>query len=92
MDDRYRAVVQKIRESSVGFLDAVSDPDEDIAITDVDGNAVVGFGDPGETIVIKLDCTWPVLTPLISPFFPDGEYNFPVFAAMRNEAFAESGP
>lgn len=83
---RYRAVVQKIKDSSMGFFDKVMNED-DITVTDVDGAPVAGFGEPGQTLVITLDCTWPLLTPLVSPFFPEGDYKFTVGATMRNEAF-----
>jgi len=44
-------------------------------------------GGPGEIIVVRLNCTWPVLTPLIRPFFSEGEYNFTVASTMKNELF-----
>jgi hypothetical protein len=44
-------------------------------------------GDPGEIIVIRLHCTWPVITPLIRPFFSGGNYHFTVASTMRNEQF-----
>lgn len=84
---RYRAVIQKIRQMSIGFFDRVVDPAEDITITDVGGSEKGDFGGPGETVVIKLNCTWPLVTPLIKPFFPGGEYHFTVGATMRNELF-----
>jgi hypothetical protein len=37
--------------------------------------------------VLRLDCSWPVLTPMLRPFFSDGKYRFSVAATMRNEAF-----
>jgi len=36
------------------------------------------FGKPGEPVEIELDCSWPLLTPLVSPFFPDGQYRFSI--------------
>ena len=44
-------------------------------------------GNAGEIIVVKLNCTWPLLTPFISSFFTNGEYNFTVASTMRNEMF-----
>lgn len=90
--DRFNAVLQKIEQTSMGFFDRVVDPESDITISDVDGNSLGGFGDPGELIVIRLNCTWPLLTPLISPFFLNGKYNFTVGAAMRNEFFPQPEP
>lgn len=84
--DRYRAVVQKIRDNSMGFFDKVM-KEEDIKITRPDGTPVAGFGASSEIIVITLNCTWPLMTPLVSPFFNDGKYTFTVGATMKNEGF-----
>jgi Flp pilus assembly protein TadG len=81
---RDAAVLEKIKKSSLGLYDKVVD---DTEVTDADGNAVAGFGQPGETIVINLNCSWPLLTPLIRPFFSEGTYHFTVSTAMRNEMF-----
>ena len=107
-DDRFRAMVQKIKDSSMGFYERVLDPGN-IIVESVDGSEVKKTyhydggtpgdpsddeaweifypGGPGEIIVIKLNCTWPVITPLIRPFFSDGEYNFTVASTMKNELF-----
>ena len=109
-DDRFRAMVEKIKSQSMGFFDQVLDSDGDIEVEDVnhvdikrdfeydfnsDGdtddtdetwNAYVP-GNAGEIIVVKLNCTWPLLTPFISSFFTNGEYNFTVSSTMRNEMF-----
>jgi hypothetical protein len=107
-DDRFRAMVQKIKDNSMGIFDRVLDPG-DITIEYVDGSDVkytynydggtpsdpsddeaweVFYpGEPDDLIVVKLNCTWPVLTPLIRPFFSDGEYNFTVASTMKNELF-----
>ena len=58
------------------------------------GNAM--FGAAGETVVLQLNCTWPVVTPawrLMAMLNPSnqssspGQYAFSVAATMRNEAF-----
>jgi len=107
-DDRFRAMIQKVKDSSMGIYDRVIDP-EDITVHYVDGSDVKKTihydggtsgdtsddeewevfypGGPGEIIVIRLNCTWPVITPLIRPFFSDGEYNFTVASTMKNELF-----
>ncbi|APG28688.1 hypothetical protein A7E78_13110 [Syntrophotalea acetylenivorans] len=85
-DDRLRpaAVAEKIKLSSLGLYDSVV---TDMVVTDPDGNVLGGFGGPGETLVINLQCSWPLLTPLIRPFFDGGTYNFQVSSTMRNENF-----
>jgi hypothetical protein len=107
-NDRFRAMVQKIKYNSMGIFDYVLDPG-DITIEYVDGSDVKKMyhydggtpsdpsddeawevfypGEPDDLIVVKLNCTWPVLTPLIRPFFSDGEYNFTVASTMKNELF-----
>lgn len=84
--DRLRpaAVAEKIKLSSLGLYDSVV---TDMVVTDPDGNVLAGFGGPGETLVINLECSWPLLTPLIRPFFDSGTYNFEVSSTMRNENF-----
>jgi Flp pilus assembly protein TadG len=44
-------------------------------------------GSAGNIIVVKLNCTWPVITPLIRPFFSGGNYHFTVASTMKNEQF-----
>jgi len=109
-DDRFRAMVEKIKSQSMGFFDQVLDSDGDIIVQNVGGDEIKrdfehdfnGDGDTddpdetwesyvpgyhGDIIVVKLNCTWPLLTPFISPFFTNGEYNFTVASTMRNEEF-----
>lgn len=81
---RPRAVAEKIKLSSLGLYDTVV---TDLTVTDPDGNALAGFGGPGETVVIRLQCSWPLLTPLVRPFFEGGRYDFAVSSTMRNENF-----
>jgi len=107
-DDRFRAMVQKIKDNSMGLFKRVLDPGG-ITVGYVDGSDVKKTyhydggtpGDPsddeawevfypggsGNIIVVKLNCTWAVITPLIRPFFSDGEYNFTVASTMKNELF-----
>ena len=85
-DDHLRstAITAKIKQSSVGLYDSVV---EDMVVTDPDGHVLTNFGSPGQIIVIKLQCAWQLLTPLIRPFFADGTYSFTVSSTMRNENF-----
>jgi hypothetical protein len=112
-DDRFRAMVQKMKSQSMGFFDKVIlNPGGDIEVERVDGSDITGDfdydfngdgdtddpdetwnayvpGNAGQIIVVKLNCTWPLLTPFISVFFPNGEYNFTVASTMRNEMFPQ---
>ena len=89
--DRKRAVIQKIRDSSMGLFDEVM-TETDIAVTDSDGVSVSNFGAPGQSIVITLNCQWPIINPFTQAMFANGQYNFSVGASMRNESFPGAGP
>lgn len=91
---RYHAVVEAIRTNSMGYYDKVSpvivvslnDASPD-SYTDPDSYNPGMFGGPGDIVVLRLDCTWPLLTPLWQGFFQDGKYAFSVAATMRNEKY-----
>lgn len=90
---RYLAIIQEIRNQSMGLYDMVA-PSYVITINGATTNystqssySTGMFGNPGDIIVLQLNCTWPLLTPLIKPFFTNGIYSFSVAATMRNEGF-----
>lgn len=85
---RYAAVIEKIRDSSLGLYDKVA------PVISVNGTSYQAggysnamFGGAGSVIVLKIDCSWTVTTPLIGAIFTDGKYRFAVAATMRNEYF-----
>jgi hypothetical protein len=93
---RYRAIIEDIKDNSMGFYAQVNPV---IAVA-INGSSPTVYGDPklydagmfggpGDLVVLQLDCAWPILTPLIKPFFAasGGQYRFSVAATMRNEAF-----
>ncbi len=82
---RSLAIEERIRRSSLGLYDSVST--SPIVVTDPDGNVVGSFGGPGETVVIRLNCAWRLMTPLFRAYFSGGTFHFTVSATMRNEAF-----
>ena len=45
-----------------------------------------GVGGPGEIQRLTVTYTWQLLTPLIRPFFPDGQVTITVDSVMKNEA------
>jgi Flp pilus assembly protein TadG len=85
---RFATVIGKIRDNSVGIYDKV---DPAISIngkgyaSGTYGNAM--FGGAGDMVVLQLDCTWAVTTPLLSAWFSDGKYRFAAAVTMRNEFF-----
>lgn len=85
---RYLAVIAKMRDNSAGMFERTN------AQITVNGKQYSSttynsgmFGAPGALVVVQLDCSWPVSTPLLNAFFPDGQYKFAVGAAMQNEIF-----
>jgi hypothetical protein len=43
-------------------------------------------GGPSEIDKVTVDYTWRIMTPVLRPFFPNGEIHFRVESAMKNEA------
>ncbi len=83
---RYQAVMQKMKESSMDMYDKVSP----VMTVSVNGNASNGngtFGNAGDIVVISIDCSWTFATPLMAAIFKDGKTHFVVAATMRNESF-----
>lgn len=89
-NQRYLAVVQTIKDNSVGMYSSVSPVITVNGITYADsaGYSSGMFGGPGEIVVIRLDCSWKLSTPLIGVFFKDGKFNFSVAATMKNESYS----
>lgn len=85
---RYAAIIQNIRDNSLGMYDRMT-PQISVNGTRYGSTAYSNgmFGAAGDIIVLQLDCSWPVTTPLLSQFFTNGTYSFAVAATMRNEAF-----
>ncbi|MFM0007969.1 MULTISPECIES: TadE/TadG family type IV pilus assembly protein [Paraburkholderia] len=90
---RYLAVVQEIKNSSMGLYSLVS-PSYVITINGASQTyntqtsySTGMFGNPGDIVVLQINCIWPLLTPLVKPFFPNGNFGFSVAATMRNEGF-----
>jgi Flp pilus assembly protein TadG len=90
---RYLAVVQEIKNSSMGLYSLVS-PSYVVTINgatqtyNTQTSYSTGmFGNPGDIVVLQINCIWPLLTPLVRPFFANGKFSFSVAATMRNEGF-----
>ena len=47
---------------------------------------VGGTGGPGDIDKVTVNYNWQIMTPLIRPFFTNGEINFSVEASMKNES------
>jgi Flp pilus assembly protein TadG len=49
------------------------------------GSFVSGIGGPGDVGRVTIDYDWPLMTPLIRPFFTGGKVHFRVMSTMKNE-------
>jgi len=47
---------------------------------------VAGSGGPGEIEKVSVTYTWNIMTPLIRPFFPGGQFTVRVESAMKDES------
>ena len=85
---RYANVIAKIQNNALGMYER-TDPQISVNGTSYSKTSYTSgmFGAPGDILVIQLDCSWPVTTPLLSSFFTKGVYRFTVAATMRNEIF-----
>jgi len=91
---RYLAVIQEIKDQSMGLYPLVN-PSYAITVnsgkvqsyaSDTSYTSTM-FGNPGDIVVLQINCAWPMITPMIRSFFPGGFFNFSVAATMRNEGF-----
>ncbi|WP_194721724.1 TadE/TadG family type IV pilus assembly protein [Noviherbaspirillum malthae] len=84
---RHLAVIEKIKENSMGLYDRISPRINGIGYGNPDQYGAGMFGASGQVFVLRLEGTWPLMTPVVQPFFEDGKYRFSVAATMRNEEF-----
>ncbi len=86
---RYRAVLEKIHDSSLGVYDMSNAQVTTWVNGTSQSNGSGMFGSAGDIVVIQVTCNWPLLTPVVAAFFKStgGKYHFSVAATMRNEAF-----
>jgi Flp pilus assembly protein TadG len=92
------ALIQTIRDSSNGLYDkdANGQPQLTTYIVTPGSSTFSNFtganiGGAGQIVMVQLDYTWPLITHILSPFFPNDEYRFTVKATMRNEQFLSGG-
>ncbi|WP_151637704.1 TadE/TadG family type IV pilus assembly protein [Noviherbaspirillum aerium] len=85
---RHLAVIEKIKDSSMGLYDRISPRINGVNYAGNDSQYHAGmFGAPGQVFVLRLEGAWPLMSPVVQPFFDDGIYRFTVAATMRNEEF-----
>jgi Flp pilus assembly protein TadG len=50
------------------------------------GTWTAGVGGPGDIEKVTVDYTWNIMTPLLRPFFTNGQVRFVVDSVMKNES------
>lgn len=86
---RYLAIIQKIKDSSAGLYDKVNPVLTVNNTTYATSSSYTAsmFGGPGQIVVLQIACDWKLATPLLAAFFTNGTYHFTVAATMRNENY-----
>lgn len=94
---QYQAVIQRIKDSSMGLYDRVNPTIVVNGVSQVPGTYGASmFGAANSILVLQLDCTWPVVTPAWrlmallgagASLNRPGQYAFSVATTMQNEAF-----
>lgn len=89
--DRARQVIEAVKLNSFGVFDRVKPV---IQVT-VNGSLATYrdttayrpdmFGNSGDLVLLQFDCSWPLMTPLMRPFFSAGTYTFKAATTFRNE-------
>jgi Flp pilus assembly protein TadG len=99
-EQRKKAMIDRIQACSYGFYDRNANPDKTPRVkvhplsnaatfTNFTGTTVPDTGRPNDVISVELAYSWPLLTPVLKPFFPKGEYSFLVRATMKHEPWEE---
>ncbi|WP_233516343.1 TadE/TadG family type IV pilus assembly protein [Janthinobacterium sp. BJB426] len=81
---RYQAVIQKMKASSMGIYDKVNPV---ITVNGSSGTSAGMFGNSGDIVVISVAYNWTFATPMMAAFYKDGKSANVVAATMRNESF-----
>lgn len=79
------SVMNVIRTNSAGYLDSVCPTFSVNGTASSSGNSATLLGGVGDIVVLRLDCTWKLATPIVAAVFPNGEYKFAVAATMTNQ-------
>lgn len=86
---REALVMQRINEQSMGLYGLVH-PVLHVNGVQAPADGAIppagAFGTGGSMLLLRLDCSWPVATPLLRPLLGEA-FQFSVAASMRNEAF-----
>lgn len=102
---RRMALEGRIRACSYGLYDKNANPRRNEALSvrvlplsstgsttpfaNYTGTPVDDTGNPNQIIIVSLDYSWPLLTPILQPFFENGQYSFVVRATMKHEPWEQ---
>jgi Flp pilus assembly protein TadG len=78
---RINSIIADVQQMAIGA--SVSN----VQISSVGGGAG-SAGGPGDTVTVSLTTNLPLMTPLVSAFFPNGAYTFSSSATVQNEPFS----
>jgi Flp pilus assembly protein TadG len=77
---RINSIIADVQQMAIGA--SISN----VQISSVGGGAG-SAGGPGDTVTVSLTTNLPLMTPLVSAFFPNGAYTFTSSATVQNEPF-----
>jgi hypothetical protein len=92
---RRQAIEYRIRDASMGLYDpkhddkpriyAIEPNDITSSFSNYTSKQVADTGQPDQIVMVTLDYSWPLLTPVAKLLFKDGKYSFTVRTTMKNE-------
>lgn len=94
--DRLTPMIDEIKKQAFGFYEknspvrapVVSRQSLTAAFGNYSGTPITGNpGNASEIITVRLDYSWPLLTPFLKRFFTGGKYSFTAKATVLNEPF-----
>lgn len=99
-------LIQTIKDASNGLYEknALENKDPEVSVltpketrnfsnyTGYRGTPIVDTGQQNDIIIVSLSYAWPLMTPIIKPFFKDGRYAFVARATMKNEPWGNNAP
>jgi Flp pilus assembly protein TadG len=97
--NRRTELINQIKKASLDLYDKndLSEKDPSVSIltptsttfTNYTGSPVSDTGSQNQIIIVRLTYAWPLLTPVLKPFFLNGRYTFTASATMKNEPWGQ---
>jgi len=88
--NRYQSIQQVAQQASIGLIDAGS-VEVGVVTNPVSGGpAEITWGTaggPSDTVIVEMNTTVPLFTPMMGVFFPNGGDSITVSTTFRNEPF-----